>query len=219
MNIYNHFHQHVLENDSWLDRHPHVFQSELEAIREVLPHGDKLMGIEVGLGTGRFAKALGIKEGIEPSQNMREAAAMKGILTVDAVAEHLPYRDLTFDFLLMVFSICFFKRIDSAFNEASRVLKNNGALIIGFIDKESTIGQYFQQKANTDFYEHANLHSVEKILNELTQVGFRHFTLKQTLFGDLDKINSLQPSLNGYGKGSFIVIKALKNFPLLKGVR
>lgn len=208
------FDQHVKEYDAWFDQHPFVFQSEIEAVRDMLPEGDKLLGIEVGLGTGRYSQALQIKEGIEPSKNMRALAIKRGIETMDAVAEKLPYSDLKFDFVLMLFCVSYFKRIDSAFSEAFRVLKNDGALIVGFIDKDSLIGrQYEARKPDSDFYKHANFYSVDKIVNELSEAGFRHFTFNQTLFGDLDAIQHFQPAKKGYGEGSFVVIKAHKKFP------
>jgi hypothetical protein len=73
------FDTHVSEYEEWFDEYPAVFKSEVEALREMMPEGDKLTGIEVGLGTGRFSEALGIKEGVEPSENMR-ALAIKGAL-------------------------------------------------------------------------------------------------------------------------------------------
>lgn len=206
----------LMEFDSWLEKHPFVFESELSAIQEVLPETKVLSGIEVGLGTGRYCAAIGIKEGVETTKAMRKEAQKRGILTRNAVAGKLPYDDLKFDFVLMVSSVSLFERLDSAFHEANRVLKNDGALVIGFIDKESTIGQYLKfHKSHNPFYQCANLYSVDRIISELTQAGFQHFTLKQTLFGDLESITSYQPVWNGYGNGSFVVIKAHKKFPKL----
>ena len=53
--------------DSWFDRNPYAYKSELKAISALIPKGK---GIEIGVGTGRFAKPLGIKFGIEPSRKM-----------------------------------------------------------------------------------------------------------------------------------------------------
>jgi len=57
------FDKQAKEYDAWFDNYPFVFQSEVEALKALLPIGDS-HGIEVGLGSGRFAKALGIKEGV-----------------------------------------------------------------------------------------------------------------------------------------------------------
>ena len=205
------FDEHVAEYDEWYEKYPEVFKSEVEALRDMLPEGEALSGIEVGLGTGQFAKALGIKEGIEPSPNMRAVAISRGIEVMDAVAESLPYKDLKFDFVLMSFCISYFKELHSPFKEAHRVLKNNGALVIGFLDKNSVIGRaYAEHQADSIFYKHAKFYSVNKVVSELTQAGFRNITIAQTLFDPLDKIKTFQPSRKGYGEGSFVVLKALK---------
>ncbi len=202
-----------MEYDLWLEKHSVVFDSELAAIREVLPQAERKSGIEVGLGTGRYASALGIPEGVEATEIMREAALERGIVTRNALAENLPYRDFQFDYILMVYSIWRFNRLDSAFHEANRVLTNNGVLIIGFIDKESMLGKHFEiHKSESKAFNNVTFYTVDRILSELTTAGFQHFTLRQTLFGELDSIISPQTSLQGFGRGSFVVIKARKKF-------
>lgn len=205
------FDQSVSEYEKWYDQHESVFQSEVEAVRDLLPEGDTLSGIEIGLGTGRFSEALQIKEGIEPSVSMRKLAMKRGIETMDAVAEALPYGDLRFDFALMIFCISYFKNLHKPFKEALRVLKNDGSLIVGFIDKGSLIGkQYEAEKSSSTFYKNATFYSVDKVTEELALAGFKHFTYRQTLFGELDSIKAFQPSTEGYGQGSFVVVKAQK---------
>ena len=87
------FESHVNEYEAWYEKYPEVYQSEIQALREHfrrLP--ESIQGIEVGLGTGRFAEPLGIKEGVEPSEPMAERARKRGIEVMDARAEHLPYK-------------------------------------------------------------------------------------------------------------------------------
>jgi ubiquinone/menaquinone biosynthesis C-methylase UbiE len=120
---------------------------------------------------------------------------------------------MRFDFAVMLFCISYFNSLSAAFKEAYRVLKSDGSLIVGFIDKESTIGkQYEARKADSLFYKQARFYSVEKVVNELAQAGFRHLEFRQTLFGELDSIQTDQPSKEGYGEGSFVVIQASKKF-------
>ncbi len=205
------FDAHVAEYEDWYDEYPFVFKSEVEAIREMLPEGEALRGIEVALGTGRFSEALGIKEGIEPSANMRALAKQKGIDVVDAVAEQLPYGDLRFDFVLMAFCISYFEDLHTVFKEANRILKRDGVLIIGFLDKDSAIGkQYDLHKPESTFYKNATFYSVDKVLLELNNANFKHFKLCQTLFHPLHEIKSLEAAKPGYGEGSFVVIQAKK---------
>jgi ubiquinone/menaquinone biosynthesis C-methylase UbiE len=210
------FDDHVKEYEEWFDRYPWVFMSEVEALREMLPVGEKLNGIEVGIGTGRFSEALGIKEGIEPSANMRTLAVNRGIEIMDGVAERLPYADHRFDFVLMNFCICYFDDLHAAFKEAHRVLGSDGALVVGFIDKDSIIGMYYEKhKPESTFYKHANFYSVEKVISELNRAGFKHTATCQTLFNALDDIKALQPTKPGHGEGSFVVVKAMKKKPQL----
>lgn len=205
------FNEHVAEYEEWYRKYPFVFQSEVEAIRELLPAGNSIYGIEVALGTGRFAKELGIKEGIEPSPNMRALALKKGIDVLSAEAEHLPYKDMRFDFVLMAFCISYFDDLPAAFKEARRVLKNGGSLIAGFIDKDSIIGKFYEQrKPDSVFYKQANFYSTKRIIAELKKLGFKKLQFSQTLFHALDDIKEFEPAKPGYGEGSFVLIKAIK---------
>jgi len=205
------FNEHVAEYEEWFEKYPYVFQSEVEAIRDLLPTGNNISGIEVALGTGRFSKELGIKEGIEPSPKMRALALKKGIEVMSAEAEHLPYKDMRFDFVLMAFCISYFEDLPAAFREAKRVLKSGGALIVGFIDKDSIIGKFYEQrKPKSVFYKQANFYSTKKIITELKKIGFKSLQYSQTLFNKLDEIKKIEPAKPGYGEGSFIIIKSIK---------
>jgi ubiquinone/menaquinone biosynthesis C-methylase UbiE len=205
------FNDHVAEYEAWYKKYPFVFRSEIAAIKELLPSGENIHGIEVGLGTGRFAKALGIKEGIEPAENMRAVAEKKGIFVMNAMAEHLPYKSLQFDFVLMNFCISYFEDVPEAFKEAHRVLKRGGCLITGFIDKNSRIGRYYQErKPESVFYKNANFYSVSKIEKEFKNAGFKKLEFLQTLFRDLDIIETIERPLPGHGRGSYVLIKGIK---------
>lgn len=204
------FDKHVAEYEAWFKKYDAVFRSEVEAIREMLPPGDSY-GIEIGLGTGKFAIALGIKEGIEPSAPMRELALSRGIEVMNAAAEHLPYRDMHFDFVLMVTCINFLDDPNQAFKEAHRVLKRGGRLIIGTIEKYGNLGRAYEaRKAESTFYREANFYSTDKLEERLRSAGFRQFEYSQTLFHGLDEIKEFEPAKPGFGEGSFVVIKATK---------
>ena len=59
------FEQYASRYESWFSKHRFAYKSELEAVRRQLPWGKN--GIEIGVGSGRFAAPLGIKLGLEPS--------------------------------------------------------------------------------------------------------------------------------------------------------
>jgi hypothetical protein len=44
----------------------------------------------------------------------------------------------------------------------------------------------------------------------LKEAGFKEFEYNQTLFGGLDEIKEVQLPKQGYGQGSFVVVKAIK---------
>ncbi len=205
------FDTHTSDYEAWYHKYPEVFLSEFEAIKEQfqkLP--ENIKGIEIGLGTGRFAQLLGIKEGVEPSEEMAALAAKKGIEVIQGVAENIPYKDLSFDFVLFV-TICHLSDFKEALIESYRILKPKGSIIIGFIDKNRTIGKYYEAKRKDSiFFRNAVFYSVPLVKKMLKEAGFRNLEFNQTLFGELDEINEIQLPKTGFGEGSFVVVKASK---------
>lgn len=203
------FEKYALQYEDWFERNKFVYQSELLAIRKQLPKSNN--GIEIGVGSGRFAAPLGIKIGIEPSKKMREIAQKRSIEVIDGIAEDLPFDDLQFEFALMVTTICFVDNIGLTFREIHRVLKSGGYLIIGFIDKNSSIGElYRQHKENSVFYKIATFYSVDEVIHHLKKADFKNFSFTQTIFHNLAEIRNIEPIKEGYGEGSFVVVRAMK---------
>ena len=206
------FDENIKEYEKWFIDNKWVYKSELQAVQNAIPKNKT--GIEIGIGSGLFALPLGIKEGIEPSIQMRKRARDRNLKVIDAVAENLPYPDESWDFALMVTTICFVDDIVKSFQEASRVLKKNGHLIIGFVDKNSPIGKiYLEFQDESVFYKKATFFGTEDVYKILRDTGFEVEQTYQTVFGKLDKIKEIQEVLDGYGKGSFVVIKAKKTEP------
>ena len=205
------FDSNVEEYEAWYDNYPEVYESELAAIREhFLKLPENIRGIEVGLGTGRFAQPLGIKEGIEPSEEMAKIAMKRGIEIMEGYAEHLPYSDLQFDFVLFV-TICHLDNVKLALKQAHRVLKHKGTLIIGFLDKDQAIAKgYESNRHRSTFFKQATFYSVKRVKELLSDAGFKSFEFNQTLFGDIEEIDNVQIPKPDYGEGSFVVVKAIK---------
>ena len=194
--------------DEWFDNHGDLYEAELAAVRMLLP-SPGARGVEVGVGSGKFAEPLGITTGVEPSEKMAERAKKRGINVLPGVAENLPLSDESFDVVLMVTTICFVDDILLSFQEAFRVLETGGSIIVGFVDKESGLGRQYAEKRNrSKFYKDASFYSTPEVLNYLSEAGFVTEQIKQTLIpGSHDKKIE-----DGFGKGAFIVVKALKIF-------
>jgi len=203
------FDSSAADYDAWFDRYEHVYRSEVEAIRPFIPRGKE--GIEIGMGTGRFSLPFGIREGVEPSAAMGEIATRRGLRVHEGVAEHLPLADHSFDFALMVTTVCFVDDVLQSFLEVNRILKPGGVFIVGLVDRESPLGRdYAKNKDDNTFYRKATFYCAKDVIEMLTEAGFRKGDVVQTVFGDLASINGVQPFTPGYGHGGFIAIRAEK---------
>ncbi|NCB56862.1 MAG: class I SAM-dependent methyltransferase [Gammaproteobacteria bacterium] len=201
------FDEHSHEYDQWFDEHSEIYEAELAVIREFMCSYSG-NGLEVGIGTGRFAIPLGITTGIEPSVAMAAIAAKSGISVFSAVAEQLPFEDNQFDLVLMVTVICFLDDVLQAFKEAFRVLKPGGYILVGFIDKESVLGrQYMEKREKSLFYQDAVFYSAPEVLSFLRQAGFSSLVSKQTLI----PASPNDTILDGYGQGAFVVMQGIKD--------
>src|SRR4030042_3134838 len=161
--IHNPFDIFTEEYEKWFEENENVFQSEILALRKVIPEGKK--GIEIGIGSGIFAEQLGIEFGIDPSESMLELARKRNLSVINGYAENLPYSDCSFDFAAFITSICFIENPDKAINEAYRILRKDGEIIIAFIDRDSKLGQILnKEKNNSKFYGFASFYSVTEII-------------------------------------------------------
>jgi SAM-dependent methyltransferase len=203
------FDRHFREYEQWFSDHCFAYHSELKAVGHMLPAaGD---GLEVGVGSGRFAEPFGIKFGVEPSRAMRRLAESKGIEVYDGVAENLPFSDERFDFVLMVTTICFVDEPGRCLREARRVLKNGGVCVVGFVDKVSPLGRVYQErKEQNPFYREATFYSTRQVLSLLRRGGFEQPQVIQTVFGEPGDIVTVQDFKCGDGEGGFVVVRACR---------
>ena len=192
------------EYDDWFIKHKDKYEAELRALKYFISANGN--GLEVGVGSGKFAAPLGIKTGVEPSPKMADKARKLGIKVLPGIAEDLPVSNNSFDFVLMVTTICFVDDLNKSFQDAFRVLKKDGVIVIGFIDKDSELGKIYRtNKDKSRFYKIAEFFSAEEVLACLSEAGFGNFETRQTIFPE-----NTQQIENGFGTGSFMVIKGSK---------
>ncbi|AEF95590.1 class I SAM-dependent methyltransferase [Methanotorris igneus] len=198
-NNHNPFDKYAEDYDKWYDENEEIYKLELEAIEKFIPKPkEKKKGLEIGVGTGRFAKPLGIKYGLEPSKSMAEIAKRRGIEVYEGIAENIPFDDGSFDYVLMTTTLCFLNDPIKGLNEIKRILKPNGVVIIGMIDKNSPLGIFYEsKKEKSKFYKNAKFYSLNEVLNWLKELEFKNIIYNPV---KLDKNDT----------GSFVVIRAEK---------
>ncbi len=132
--------------------------------------------LDVGAGTGRLALALsniGAEvTALDVSFEMLKVLSGKNnkIETKIGEAENLPFDENSFDFVTAAFVVVHLKNPMSFFDEAYRVLKNDGKLIITNINqKEAPEVKTKQGKIKIEsFY-----HRPEKIIEDLESLAFK----------------------------------------------
>jgi ubiquinone/menaquinone biosynthesis C-methylase UbiE len=195
--------------EDWFEGHKSIYSSELKALKKVIPDG---LGLEIGVGSGRFAQPLGAKIGIDPSRNMLKLAKKRSIQVILGIGENLPFKDLTFDFVLVIVTLCFVENPVSVMKEAGRVLKRGGRLIIGEINRDSWLGQFYEDKRKkSEFYRLATFYSSNEIIEMLDRVGIRYLESYQILMPPSIPPEMLEEPEKGLDKSGFVVIVGEKN--------
>ena len=203
------FETHHQRYEAWFEKHEAAYISELLALRPFVPWEGR--GIEIGVGSGRFAGPLGVQVGVDPSPAMLVYAAARGIEVVQGTAENLPFVAGSFDHAMVVTTICFVDSPAGMLAEARRALKPGGRLVIGFIDRESALGQdYLAHQAENVFYRDATFYSSDEVAQLLLETGFSISAWGQTLAHSLSETREIESLRPGRGQCAFVVIAATR---------
>lgn len=202
------------EYDGWYEKAPGklIFTSEVKAFQEVLPSLPKPW-IEIGVGSGRFAQALGIVTGIDPAGRLLEIARSRGIITLQGKIEDHFLPEESFGTAFLITTQCFLENPLTALKEIHCVLKRDGRLALGMIPADSSWGTYYRQKKQLGhpFYKHADFYTYDQVTSLLNKAGFSIVTTISTLQQKPGEVVTVEPPLPAYKKeAGFLVIIATK---------
>jgi len=186
------FNERVEEYDRWFEDSL-LFEIELTALRaitEELPHPR----LEIGVGPGRFARALNVTFGIDPATSPLQLANRRGIISINAIGEQLPLQSESMGTVFLLFTLCFLSDPAAVFKECLRVMKPDGRLVIGFIPKNSPWGLRLgeQGKKGHPYYHHAHFRTIADTVSMLSNSGFILLESWFTLLQQPDRLVELE---------------------------
>jgi len=210
MNIFDSYYQ---KYDEWFEKPfgRSAYDLEVQCLNKIIGSFDR--GLEIGVGTGRFAQKLNVKYGVDISFNMLKVAKSRNIVVLRSKGEQLPFKNSVFDLVLIVVSLCFVKEPFLVLKESYRVLRGDGKLVLGLILWDSPWAQFYRNKKDHPLYQKAFFYSYYEICAMLELSKFKINKVLTTLF---EKPQDEQPIKNfeikeGFHKeGGFVCISSSK---------
>ncbi len=212
-NGFSPFDELAAEYDAWFDGEGSlIFANEVEALRKTLPYLPKPW-LEVGVGSGRFAQALGIETGIDPSRKLIEIAKSRGIDAFLARGEEQIFKGQSFGTVFLIVTLCFLESPLPVLREAHRILKTGGKIVLGLVLQESPWGKLYQQKKDKGhrFYKYAKFYSCNEVVRLMFRTGFMGDGMISTLMqrpGDMQFVE--EPKEGYYPDAGFTIIVGVK---------
>ncbi|MEK7777306.1 MAG: class I SAM-dependent methyltransferase [Chloroflexota bacterium] len=207
------FNEYAGRYDAWYEspKGKVLLAIELACLRPLLASFPRPY-LEVGVGTGRFAEALGIELGLDPSRQALEKAYRRSVQCVVGVGEALPFQDHCFGGVLVAFTLCFVRDPLQVVREIRRVLMPRGGIVLGMLLRGTPWADLYarQGKQGHPLYKRAHFYSKEEVESLLRKSGFRVTGYRATLFQrpGLETYKEEQP-IEGYVAGAgFIGIAA-----------
>jgi len=201
------------EYDAWFeDEGKLVFAIEVKAFQKVLPLLPKPW-LEIGVGSGRFAQALGIKTGIDPSAKLLAMARRRGIRTFQTKGEEHFFDAETFGTIFMIVTLCFVNSPPAVLLEARRILKKEGKIVLGLVLRDTPWGRFYLAKKEQEhrFYKHATFYNYQRVTEFLENTGFAVEKVVSTLFQKPNEVDEMEMPREGFFPDSgFTIVVARK---------
>lgn len=199
--------------DTWFEEEGKlIFAIEVKALREVLPLLPKPW-LELGVGSGRFAQALSIETGIDPSVKLLEIAESRGITVFRVRGEEQFFNKETFGAVFLIVTLCFVDSPLAVLQEAYRILKPKGKIVLGLVLKGSPWGKFYQlnKMEGHRFYKYATFYSYQEVERLLLDSGFIIEKVVSTLFQKPGEVKGMETPEEGFSvEAGFTIIVAGK---------
>ena len=199
--------------DAWYDTESGrvLFDLELGALRPLLA-GTAGPRLEVGVGLGRFAAALGLDVGLDPAEAPLRLAKARGVRVLRGVGSQLPFRDNTFGAVALIVTLCFVENPAGVLAEVGRVLRPGGRLVVGLVPLDSAWGRSYEEKGRSGhpFYRHARFQTLAEHRRMLATAGFRLVEARSTLFQAPSEEPVVEPVQSGAVAGAGFVALAAR---------
>jgi len=189
-----------VEYDAWFDKEGRlVYFIEVQAFKSLLQTLPKPW-LEIGVGSGRFAQALGIGTGVDPSIKLVKMARRRGIAAFAGQGEQEPFDEESFGTAFLIVTLCFLDSPLEVLKEAKRILMPGGKLVLGLVLKESPWGQFYQAKKAEGhrFYKFATFYSFGEVVRIIEQAGFSTGKIISTLFQSPERVHHTEEPREGY---------------------
>ena len=201
--------------DAWYEKPFGKSAFNLEkACTELLCKNLRQPFLEIGVGTGRFAEALKIRYGVDSSVGVLRFATKRGITVIRGKGEQLPFPNKCFGAVFIIVTLCFVNTPITVLEEASRVLRDDGCIILGLILRESPWANFYTKKGEEGnvFYKIARFYTMNELKSMLRDVGLQVSEIRSTILQPpTEEPLHFEPSKKGHYKDSgFVAIKTQK---------
>lgn len=216
LNVEHVFDAYAEKYDRWYEKPfgMSAFNLEKACIKSVCKNLEAPF-LEIGVGTGRFAEALKIEYGIDVSAGVLKFAKKRGITVIRGGGENLPFADNSFGAVFIIVTICFVNNPLKVLEEAKRVLKNDGSIILGLILKESSWASFYKKKGEMGgnvFYRVAKFYSFKELKAIIKKAELEIEDVSSTIFqAPTEDLHFEFPRKGYYEKAGFVVIKLGKS--------
>jgi SAM-dependent methyltransferase len=210
----NPFNDLAYEYDAWFEgKGKLIFEIEVKAFQEILP-GLPKPWLEIGAGSGRFAQALGIEAGLEPSIKMVEMARRREVTTFWGRGEQQVFEEASFGTIFLITTLCFLGSPLEVLKEARRILAPGGKIVLGVVLKDNPWGQYYEQKKleGHPIYKYATFYRCNEVARLTIKAGFTGERIISTLLQKPNLVQHLEEPREGYyPEAGFVIIVAAKS--------